>query len=149
MKPFYCINCLIQGRDKECNLYPQKTKKILRIISINLFNPDFNVCCLEKKAKISRQQLYEIILASFNKSPKKLITCLRLEMSLYLFENNSLKIYDISKKVGFTSMKSYRRAFICHLRTTPKEFRNKILQKNNFHKEVFKYIKYIWLLKIS
>ncbi|TXT58486.1 MAG: hypothetical protein BAJALOKI1v1_1640001 [Promethearchaeota archaeon] len=145
MFPFYCIDCIINGRDNRCMKHTYKARKIIKTIGLNYRKNSFNIHVLELLTKTSRQQLHEIITSNYGLSPKKIITYLRLEDSFELFANNNLNIYEISKRIGFTSLRNFRKVFISEFKITPTEFREEIFQKNNFSLEVYKLLYNMWL----
>ena len=83
---------------------------IKKLIGENYANCDFNVDLMARKLGISKVYLREIISMRYGTSPHKLIEGYRLEKSLILLEKD-LTEYQISKKVGYSSTRSYRRAF--------------------------------------
>ena len=92
-------------------------KKILRgddflekMIEENYTNSEFNVDSMSRMLGISKAYLREIIGMQHGLSPQKLIEGFRLEKSLKLIEKD-LTEYQIAKAVGYSSPRSYRRAF--------------------------------------
>ena len=80
------------------------------MIEENYSNCNFNVDSMARMLGISKAYLREIIGMQQGLSPQKLIEGFRLEKSLKLIEKD-LTEYQIAKAVGYSSPRSYRRAF--------------------------------------
>ena len=53
----------------------------------------------------------------------------RIERSLYMIANTDKKLTDIAFDCGFNSIRSFNRAFRAHLKTTPSDYREKIIKE--------------------
>lgn len=57
------------------------------------------------------------------------LTCLRMERAAELLGNIEFKTYEVSLMVGYDNPKNFTRAFKQYFNVTPREYRNKMLEK--------------------
>ena len=95
---------------------------IEKLILQNFSDTNFNVDLMARLIGISKAYLREIISMQYGISPHKLIEGYRLEKSLKLIEKD-LTEYQIVRKAGYSSPRSYRRAFKSRFGILPSKYK--------------------------
>jgi len=107
-------------------------------------DPNFCVERMSNKLGISVSYLRELIINHFEIRPQKLIENYRLTKSLELLEND-LNEYDIIKQIGYSSTRTFRRAFKNRFKLLPTQYKRykniKITETKKIHQDC---IKKIW-----
>jgi two-component system response regulator YesN len=101
----------------------KKVLSIIKTIKSQYDNPNFNVSALALCNEVSTSYIRELINYKYGICPQQLIEKLRLKRAKELLMDTDLKIYEISKKVGYCNIKTFRIAFKKQYKKTPSEFR--------------------------
>lgn len=91
----------------------------------------FNVNCLIRELHASESYLREIINLNYHCSPHHLIENVRLEAAIRLLGHPPNTMYSICKQIGYSNLKTFRRAFKKRTGVSPKEFRDMISESEN------------------
>lgn len=101
-------------------------------------DPNFSVKRMSTKLGISVSYLRELVTCRFEINPHKLIENYRLTKSLELLEND-MKEYDIINRIGYSSTRTFRRAFKNRLNMLPIQYKTlkntTIAETKKFHQE--------------
>ncbi|MBK0380208.1 hybrid sensor histidine kinase/response regulator transcription factor [Mucilaginibacter segetis] len=100
-------------------------QKLIKVILVNLADPEVDARFISEKMAISRTVLYAKVKTLTNQSVHELIKTIRLKKSLvYLLEGN-LTISQVAYEVGFNSHSYFDKCFIKQYGMGPKEYVNK------------------------
>jgi AraC-like DNA-binding protein len=94
-------------------------------------DPNFCVEKMAQKLGLSLSYFRDIIEYHFQICPQKLIEIFRLCKSLKLLEEGLLE-YQIIKRIGYSSTRTFRRAFKNRFGILPSEYK-KLTSENNIH----------------
>ncbi len=100
---------------------------LLRIININLENPELNVNMLLKELSISRSLLHRKITTLTNMSTVEFITNIRLKKSAEMLHDSSNNISEVAYAVGFNDPKYFSRIFKKQFGKSPSEYQKSLL----------------------
>lgn len=98
-------------------------KKIFRIISDHLLDPDFNVGRLQEEMAISREHLYRKLMAICGEAPSSLIRKLRLKTAAAMILDGRESITEIALHVGFSNPSHFARSFKKEYGINPHKYR--------------------------
>lgn len=98
-------------------------QKLQTIVEENLHNSQFGVPELEKKAGMSKMQVYRKLKALLDKTPSAFIRSVRLQKGKELLQNSDLNISEIAYEIGFSDPNYFSRTFQKEFGTSPKDFR--------------------------
>lgn len=93
-----------------------------QIIENHLDDKKMNVQKLAKMMNLTRITLYRRVKALLDISPIELIAERRIRKAAALLLTGEDKVYEVSKKLGFTSQSNFSRDFQKHFKLTPTEF---------------------------
>ena len=97
-------------------------KKIKYCINENFRNPDFTVETFAKMMHLSEVSLRKHVRLIYNKSPKQLISDMRLDYALMLINSREFKIYEVSHLCGFSDEKYFVTLFKKRFSVTPAKY---------------------------
>jgi len=104
----------------------QFLQKLEQVVKKNISNENFKVePYLCRAMLMSRPQLYRKIKALLDKSPSQYIRFVRMQHARHLIENTTIKIGDISDRVGYRDHANFSKAYFSEFRETPSETREK------------------------
>jgi DNA-binding response OmpR family regulator/nitrogen-specific signal transduction histidine kinase len=98
-------------------------KKIIKIVQLNMNNPQFNVEVFISEMAISRSQLHRKIKGLVGLSTTAFIRLLRLKQAAIMLKNKAYSISEIAYKVGFNNINYFNKCFRRQFNTSPSEFR--------------------------
>ena len=78
---------------------------------------------LSKEFHLSRGYISQIFNRKIHMSFTHFVNALRVNAAVKLLKNSDMKIVDIAEDVGYTSLRSFNRAFVEIANTTPTEYR--------------------------
>ncbi len=78
---------------------------------------------LSKEFHLSRGYISQIFNRKIHMSFTHFVNSLRVHAAIKLLKNSDMKIVDITEEVGYTSLRSFNRAFMEIANTTPTEYR--------------------------
>lgn len=78
---------------------------------------------LSEKFHLSRGYISQIFNRKIHMSFTHFVNALRVHAAIKLLKNSDMKIVDITEEVGYTSLRSFNRAFMEIANTTPTEYR--------------------------
>lgn len=78
---------------------------------------------LSKEFHLSRGYISQIFNRKIHMSFTHFVNALRVHAAIKLLKNSDMKIVDIAEEVGYTSLRSFNRAFMEIATTTPTEYR--------------------------
>jgi two-component system cell cycle response regulator len=102
----------------------QFLEKIQSIIVQNIQNQQLDVEHLAENMNMSRPTLYRKIKSISNLSPNELINLARLKRAAELLSEGTLKIYEISEMVGYSSQTHFGRVFLKQFGMSPTDYLN-------------------------
>ncbi|MET3114568.1 two-component system cell cycle response regulator [Pedobacter sp. CG_S7] len=97
-------------------------ERIQCILDKNIGNPDLDVVHLANNMHMSRPTLYRKIKSICNYTPNELIQVSRLKKAAELLNQRTLKIYEISEMVGYSSQTHFGRVFFKQFGMSPSEY---------------------------
>jgi two-component system cell cycle response regulator len=115
--PLIQINSIAHSRAEELFL-----QKLQAVIHRNMNNPALDVELIADEMNISRPTLYRKIKLISDLSPNELINVTRLKKATELLNDGTLKIYEISEQVGYSSQTHFGRNFSKQFGMSPREY---------------------------
>lgn len=115
--PLLHINTIAHSRQDELFL-----EKLNNIILQNLHNKELSVEDLADMMNMSRPTLYRKIKSISDMTPNELINLARLKKAAELLREGSLKIYEISDLVGYSSQAYFGQNFLKQFGMSPSEY---------------------------
>jgi signal transduction histidine kinase/ligand-binding sensor domain-containing protein/DNA-binding response OmpR family regulator len=113
---------------------PDKDRQFLemsmRIVENNIENPEFNVQTLIREAGMSQSVFYRRIKNTTGLSAIEFIRDIRLKLAAQLLAKGSLRVSEVSIRVGIDDIKYFRKVFHQRYHMSPAEFAKK------YHTEV-------------
>lgn len=88
------------------------------------FSEDLNLSELSRVACLSPYHFHRAFKNTFNITPKKLVTHLRIERAKWLLENRSYSVQMVCQEVGFRDVSSFTRLFASYTAVTPSVYRS-------------------------
>ena len=93
------------------------------------FTEDLNLAELSRVACLSPYHFHRAFKNTFNITPKKFVTHLRIERAKWLLKHKNQSVQMICQEVGFRDVSSFTRLFASHAGHTPSVYRNKVRNK--------------------
>jgi AraC-like DNA-binding protein len=106
----------------------QFLQKTIKIVEMNINNPEFGVQKLAAELCVSRSLLHKKLTSIVDLSANDFITSMRLKKSALLLMQGNLNISEIAFEVGFNDPKYFSRCFKKHFGISPSEYINSKLQ---------------------
>ena len=100
-------------------------KNILEYCS-NHYNEKISLDVIAKNLHLNKYYISHIINKHIDISLNSFINCLRINAACDMLRETDKKIVDISQEVGFGAIRSFNRTFLELMKTTPKEYREKM-----------------------
>ncbi|MBE6288458.1 MAG: response regulator [Mediterranea massiliensis] len=97
-------------------------KKIMQIVQDNLDNPDFNVKKLSEMLFMSQPTLYRKVKQLTGFTIIELVRGMRLKEAAELLKTRKYSIQEVSEKVGYNDIPTFRKHFVSLYGTTPSTF---------------------------
>lgn len=94
-------------------------KKLDEYIRDNIKDPNIDIDTLAEHMYMSRTTFYRKIKSLSSLSPKELIDITRLKKAASLIAENEFSLYEISKKVGYSSQSLFSRNFQKYFKMSP------------------------------
>ena len=111
-------------RSSDKNQNEQFIKKVMKIISDNVSNPELSVEMISSEIGLSTTHLYRKIKAITNQSTKDVIKNYRLNLAAQMIQNNEGNVTEIMYNVGFSSLSSFSKSFKNMFGCNPSEYKN-------------------------
>ncbi|WP_071397160.1 hybrid sensor histidine kinase/response regulator transcription factor [Flammeovirga pacifica] len=131
---------LIEKFDKEIKINPslistqkpdvQFIEKVLKIIEENLDNSDFNVDQLANDYGLSRNHLNKKLKALTGETALSFIRNVRLKHAAELFKQGNTNISEVTWKVGYSDLATFRKRFKEKFGVSPSDYVNNTIQYN-------------------
>lgn len=127
-----CHRCAIEETElffQNINCIASNRKIILDVMQIvqNHYNdPELYIRQIAQQVYMTPNYLSTLFKKEVGKTIGNYITEIRLEQSARLLTETNMKLYDISKAVGYTDTNYYSKLFKKHYYMTPAEYRNRI-----------------------
>lgn len=115
--PLVHINSIAHSRADEIFL-----QRLQATILKHIANPALDVDLIADEMNISRPTLYRKIKLISDLSPNELINVTRLKKAAELLSEGSLKVYEISEQVGYSSQTHFGRNFAKQFGMSPTEY---------------------------
>lgn len=115
--PFEDVGVMAHSKTDEAFL-----KKLDEYIRVNIKDPNIDIDTLAEHMFMSRTTFYRKIKSLSSLSPKELIDITRLKKAASLIAENEFSLYEISKRVGYSSQSLFTRNFQKYFKTTPGEY---------------------------
>lgn len=90
------------------------------------YTEDLNLAELSRVACLSPYHFHRAFKNTFNITPKKFVTYLRIERAKWLLENRDYSVQMICQEVGFRDVSSFTRLFASYTGATPSVYRSMI-----------------------
>lgn len=119
--PFEDLRVMAHSKTDEVFL-----KKMDAYIRDNIKNPNIDIDTLADHMFMSRTTLYRKIKSLSSLSPKELIDITRLKKAASLIAENDYSLYEVAKKVGYSSQSLFTRNFQKYFKMTPTEYANSL-----------------------
>jgi transcriptional regulator GlxA family with amidase domain len=97
-------------------------KRILKVMSDNISDPDFGVEELGKEVGLSRTHLYRKIKQLNGSTAIEFVRNMRLQRAAQLFEQNKLYVAEVAYLSGFKELSYFRKIFRDFYGMSPKEY---------------------------
>ncbi|MFH0758029.1 MAG: response regulator, partial [Bacteroidota bacterium] len=97
-------------------------KRILKVMSNNISDPDFGVEELGKEVGLSRTHLYRKIKQLNGSTAIEFVRNMRLQRAAQLFEQNKLYVAEVAYQSGFKELSYFRKIFKDFYGMSPKEY---------------------------
>jgi len=97
-------------------------EKLLRLIELNMDNPELNISLMCSELAMSRTLLYNKITQLTGKSPTEFIRIFRLKHAAGLLLSGEYSVTDVAFKVGIDNPKYFSRIFKEFYGVSPKEY---------------------------
>jgi DNA-binding response OmpR family regulator len=115
--PFDDVGVMAHSKTDEAFL-----KKLDEYIRLNIKDPNIDIDMLAEHMYMSRTTFYRKIKSLSSLSPKELIDITRLKTAASLIAENEFSLYEISKKVGYSSQSLFSRNFQKYFKMSPVEY---------------------------
>ena len=90
------------------------------------YTEDLNLSELSRVACLSPYHFHRAFKNTFNITPKKFVTYLRIERAKWLLENRDYSVQMICQEVGFRDVSSFTRLFASYTGATPSVYRSMV-----------------------
>lgn len=107
------------------SVFDEMIRSILLYVDENINNSDLSLGMLSEKFKLNSSYLSKIFKKEVGESFIEYITSRRIENAKNLLENTSLKVNEISEKIGYDNYVSFLRAFKKYTGENPGDFRKR------------------------
>jgi LacI family transcriptional regulator len=101
-----------------------KLKNILRYLRDN-YNSEINIEALARKHYLCNSAMYKLFMRNLKRSPKQVLTDIRLEHACRLLRSSAMKIESIAEDTGFPNSSAMYVAFNKYLKCRPGDWRKK------------------------
>lgn len=115
--PFDDVGVMAHSKTDEAFL-----KKLDEYIKENIKDPNIDIDMLAEHMYMSRTTFYRKIKSLSSLSPKELIDITRLKKAAGLIAENEFSLFEISKKVGYSSQSLFTRNFQKYFKMSPVEY---------------------------
>ena len=88
------------------------------------YKEDLNLSELSRVACLSPYHFHRAFKSTFQITPKKLVTKLRIERARWLLENRNYSVQRVCQEVGFKDVSSFTRLFTSYAGETPSVYRS-------------------------
>jgi DNA-binding response OmpR family regulator len=122
--PFDDVGVMAHSKTDEAFL-----RKLDEYIRDNIKDPNIDIDMLAEHMFMSRTTFYRKIKSLSSLSPKELIDITRLKKAAGLIAENEFSLFEISKKVGYSSQSLFTRNFQKYFKMTPVEYFNSLPRK--------------------
>jgi DNA-binding response OmpR family regulator len=122
--PFDDVGVMAHSKTDEAFL-----RKLDEYIRDNIKDPNIDIDMLAEHMFMSRTTFYRKIKSLSSLSPKELIDITRLKKAASLIAENEFSLFEISKKVGYSSQSLFTRNFQKYFNMTPVEYFNSLPRK--------------------
>jgi DNA-binding response OmpR family regulator len=122
--PFDDVGVMAHSKTDEAFL-----RKLDEYIRDNIKDPNIDIDMLAEHMYMSRTTFYRKIKSLSSLSPKELIDITRLKKAASLIAENEFSLFEISKKVGYSSQSLFTRNFQKYFKMTPVEYFNSLPRK--------------------
>lgn len=122
--PFDDVGVMAHSKTDEAFL-----RKLDEYIRDNIKDPNIDIDMLAEHMFMSRTTFYRKIKSLSSLSPKELIDITRLKKAASLIAENEFSLFEISKKVGYSSQSLFTRNFQKYFKMTPIEYFNSLPRK--------------------
>jgi DNA-binding response OmpR family regulator len=122
--PFDDVGVMAHSKTDEAFL-----KKLDEYIRDNIKDPNIDIDMLAEHMYMSRTTFYRKIKSLSSLSPKELIDITRLKKAAGLIAENEFSLFEISKKVGYSSQSLFSRNFQKYFKMSPVEYFNSLPRK--------------------
>ena len=122
--PFDDVGVMAHSKTDEAFL-----RKLDEYIRDNIKDPNIDIDMLAEHMFMSRTTFYRKIKSLSSLSPKELIDITRLKKAASLIAENEFSLFEISKKVGYSSQSLFTRNFQKYFKMTPVEYFNSLPRK--------------------
>jgi DNA-binding response OmpR family regulator len=112
--PFDDVGVMAHSKTDEAFL-----RKLDEYIRLNIKDPNIDIDMLAEHMFMSRTTFYRKIKSLSSLSPKELIDITRLKKAASLIAENEFSLFEISKKVGYSSQSLFTRNFQKYFKMTP------------------------------
>ncbi|WP_257670589.1 hybrid sensor histidine kinase/response regulator transcription factor [Parapedobacter tibetensis] len=142
LQQFFYNEITLQSNDHKIPVeYSEFLKKCIKLIELQLNNPDFNVSALADELDMSRPNLYKRIKSISGKSASEFIRFIRLRKVAQLLISTNQNISEAAFAAGFNDIKYFREQFSKLFGMNPSEYKRKYaatLRKNHTIKKPVK-----------
>lgn len=119
--PFEDVRVMAHSKTDEVFL-----KKMDDYIRANIKNPNIDIDTLAEHMFMSRTTLYRKVKSLSSLSPKELIDITRLKAASGYIADNKYSLYEVAKKVGYSSQSLFSRNFQKYFKMTPTQYYNSL-----------------------
>lgn len=119
------LSCLYEWKDR-IDRFPRGRLLTLFDDAVRLMheNPAVTVASLARSLHVSERTLRSIFGEVAGRSPKAYCEALRLEKSARLLRSTSLRVFEISDRMGYANPYHFSRAFRARYQVSPRGYRN-------------------------
>nr|WP_280529540.1 helix-turn-helix domain-containing protein [Listeria aquatica] len=90
------------------------------------FKLDLSLSSLEKVFFTSRKNIEQALQTTFQMNARELTTFIKISYAKSFIQTTSLSFSQISDLAGFTSVRSFNRAFLSEVGMTPREYKKSL-----------------------
>ena len=101
-----------------------KREEIEKAVRASISDPRFSVERLAEAVGLSVSYLREIAESEYGTGPRWLIETIRIEEALKMLADGGGSVFSISRKVGYSNVRSFRKAFEKRVNMSPSECRD-------------------------
>ena len=104
-------------------------KNLLNYCEAN-YNQDLSLTLLEQKLHANRFYISHLFSRKLKMKFNSYVNSLRVEHACKMLRNTDMSITEISQEVGFSTSRTFNRAFVQIIGTSPSAYRHKFLKKD-------------------